>query len=269
MRQAITRIGRPFSELRDADQADSSAKLDLYCFPYAGARAWTVFDSWANELPDDVQRGLRCWSVDVRSAASGDEQLPSTSLPELLEGLLTAFVTSHEPPHVFLGHSMGALVSFELARALRLHGLPGPEHLIVSGRRAPQLPDRRPPVHGQAADVILNRLKELDGTPPEVLQQPEFIELFLPRLRADLAVCEAYAYEAGAPLSCSITALGGASDPEVNREDLLGWGEQTSSFFSSYTFPGGHFFPQTAYNLVLRVLTQDLRRVLRRLHRTF
>jgi medium-chain acyl-[acyl-carrier-protein] hydrolase len=266
MRQAINRIGRPISELRGADQSDSNAKLDFYCFPYAGARAWSVFDSWANELPDDVRRGLRCWSVDVRSGAADNEQ-PSTSLPELLEQLLTPIVTCHEPPYVFFGHSMGALVSFELARALRAHGLAAPEHLIVSGRRAPQLPDRRPPAHGQPAEIVLNRLEELDGTPREVLQEPELVELFLPRLRADLAVCETYAYEPEAPLSCSITALGGTSDPEVNREDLLGWGEQTSTFFSSYTFPGGHFFPHTAYHLVLRVLTEDLRRVLRRLHR--
>jgi medium-chain acyl-[acyl-carrier-protein] hydrolase len=105
---------------------------------------------------------------------------------------------------------------------------------------------------------------ELDGTPPEVLREPELLELVLPRLRADLAVCETYDYQPEPPLSCSITALGGTSDPEVDRDDLRAWGEQTTTGFSVYTFPGGHFFPQTAHNLVLRVVTEDLRRMLRR-----
>jgi medium-chain acyl-[acyl-carrier-protein] hydrolase len=239
--------------------------LDLYCFPYAGVPAWAVFDAWANELPADVRRGVRFWSVDIRSAGPSGEQSVRTSLGDVLDDLLPRLAPDLRPPFIFIGHSMGALVSFEMARALRRTNLPRPEHLIVSGHRAPQLPHRRPPVHAQPDSVLLKRLRELDGTPPEVLQEPELLDLFLPRLRSDLSVCESYDYAPEPPLSCSITALGGTSDPEVTRDDLLAWSEQTAMGFSIYTFPGGHFFPQTAHNLVLRVLTEDLRRVLRRL----
>src|SRR5664279_941119 len=267
IRRAIARIertssppGRAVGPARTLDGGDDL--LDLYCFPYAGARTWPVFDAWATDLPDDVRTGVRFWSVDVRvdprdGASEGAPML--TSLPDLLDDLLTTFSRGLHAPYVFVGHSMGALVSFELARMLRARHLSGPEHLVVSGHRAPQLPHRRPPVHGEPASVLLKRLMELDGTPPEVLEEPELMELILPRLRADLAVCETYSYRPEAPLPCSITALGGTSDPEVDRDDLQAWSEQTSSAFSFHTFPGGHFFPQTAHQLVLRVLTEDLR----------
>jgi medium-chain acyl-[acyl-carrier-protein] hydrolase len=241
--------------------------LDLYCFPYAGARTWAVFDSWAKELPGDIRRDVRFWSVDVRSARSSGEQPMTTSLHDLLDDLLAGFAGRLRSPFIFIGHSMGALVSFELARTLRRNNLSGPEHLIISGHRAPQLPHRRPPVHAEPESVLLKRLKELNGTPAEVLREPELLELLLPRLRADLAICETYDYRSEPPLSCSITALGGTSDPEVNRDDLQAWREQTTTGFSFYTFPGGHFFPHTAHNLLLRVLIEDLRRLLRRLPR--
>lgn len=270
MRRTIARIAPAVTGARvGADRhhtADASDELlDLYCFPYAGAPAWAVFDAWAIELPEDVRRDVRFWSVDIRSVGPGSRQPVRTSLPDVLDDLLPRFAHLLQPPFVFIGHSMGALVSFEVARALRTEHIPGPEHLVISGHRAPQLPQRRPPVHAQPDDVLLKRLRELDGTPPEVLQEPELLELILPRLRSDLSVCESYEYVPEAPLSCSITALGGISDPEVDRDDLGAWREQTTMGFSIYTFPGGHFFPQTAHNLVLRALTEDLRRVLRRL----
>ena len=273
MRRTIARIAPASAQLRDAagtyhtgDGADDL--LDLYCFPYAGASTWAVFDSWANELPEDVRRNVRFWSVDIRSAEASGKQAISMSLPDLLDDLLSGFTRRLRSPFIFVGHSMGALVSFEMARMLRRKNLSGPEHLVVSGHRAPQLPRRRPPVHAEPDRILLKRLRELDGTPPEVLREPELLELVLPRLRGDLAACETYSYLPEPALPCSITALGGNSDPEVNRDDLRAWAEQTATGFSLYTFPGGHFFPQTAHNLVLRVLTEDLRRVLRRLPRT-
>jgi medium-chain acyl-[acyl-carrier-protein] hydrolase len=266
MRPAIARVERASSKPRETHLRSSADDdlLDLYCFPYAGAATWPIFNSWASQLPSDIRRDVRFWSVDVRSAGLSGDQPTTTSLPDLLDDLLAGFARRLTSPVVFVGHSMGALVCFELARSLRRHNLSGPRHLIVSGHRAPQLPHRRRPIHTEPDNVLLDRLTELDGTPPEVLRERELLELLLPRLRADLAICETYDYQSEPPLSCSITALGGTSDPEVDRDDLRAWGEQTNAGFSVYTFPGGHFFPQTAHNLVLRVVAEDLRRVLRR-----
>jgi medium-chain acyl-[acyl-carrier-protein] hydrolase len=270
MRRTIARVERVSAQPHDGSRsantrAGDEAILDLYCFPYAGAATWAVYDSWSQELPDDICSDVRIQTVDIRATASRNERPASTSLPALVDDLLENFDEQLRPPFILLGHSMGALISFEIARALRRRNLAGPEHLIISGHRAPQLPRRRSPVHAESDSVLLARLRELDGTPPEVLQNRELLELFLPRLRSDLTICETYDYQPEPPLSCSITALGGTRDPEVDRDDLRAWGNQTTSAFSFYTFPGGHFFPQTAKNLVLRVVAEDLRRVQRRL----
>jgi medium-chain acyl-[acyl-carrier-protein] hydrolase len=238
------------------------ARLRLYCFPFAGVGSWHLFRSWAAELPADLQRDVELWSVDARQ--DEDAGSPATDLHQLV-GELLATADPGAEPYAFFGHSMGALVSFELARALRERGRPGPVHLVVSGHRAPQLPDPHPPVHALPESEIIAKLRRLEGSPPEVLGDPDLMELFLPRLRADLAACETYTYESGPPLPCSLTALGGAEDPEVGRKDLLAWREQVNGAFSLHFFPGGHFFPQNAQELVLRVLAQDLRRVLRRI----
>jgi medium-chain acyl-[acyl-carrier-protein] hydrolase len=160
---------------------------------------------------------------------------------------------------------MGALIGFELARALRADGVTPPAHLIVSGFRGPHLPDRHPIAHDLPDADLLARLRALGGTPPEILREPELMELLLPLLRADLGICETYVYGDLEPLACSLTALGGADDLEVDREELASWQSHVRGPFSIHIFPGGHFFLQTAQALVLRILARDLRDVLRRL----
>jgi medium-chain acyl-[acyl-carrier-protein] hydrolase len=163
---------------------------------------------------------------------------------------------------------MGALVCFEMARQLRRRSMPEPMHMIVSGHRAPQLQDHCPPIHELPDAEFQTQLRELGGTPETVLQNTELMDLLLPVLRADFAVCENYQYVDDEPLDCSITAFGGNSDPRVSREELVGWQAQTSKSFSVRMFPGGHFFVQTAQRLVLRILADDLKQVLKDLPRT-
>jgi medium-chain acyl-[acyl-carrier-protein] hydrolase len=251
----------PPGELTTCRRPNPEARLRLYCFPFAGAGSWQLFDSWADDLPGDIRRDVEIWTVDVR----GGEGSRATRLPELLSDVFVPLTSQLVAPYVFYGHSMGALVCFEYARRLHSEGLPDPEHLIVGGHRGPRLPYRRPPVHELPDHVVLDRLATLDGTPEEVLRDPEVMALFLPRLRADLAICETYAYGPGPPLPCSLTAFGGHQDPDVSREDILAWRAETGASFSAHMFPGGHFFPQQARTLVLDIVARDLRRVLRRI----
>jgi len=160
---------------------------------------------------------------------------------------------------------MGALLSYETAAKLNTQGAAGPVHMVVSGYRAPYLPGRHPPVHHLPDSDILAKVRRLGGTPEEVLGSPEAMELFLPALRADLAVCETYVYRPQEPLACSIAAFGGMDDAEVSREDLASWRSVTTESFSLHMFPGGHFFLHRAESVVLNELAQNLRHVLRRI----
>jgi medium-chain acyl-[acyl-carrier-protein] hydrolase len=185
---------------------------------------------------------------------------PFVELPALIEvlskALLPLFV---DKPFALFGHSLGTLVSFELARHLgRNHGI-RPVRLFVSAGPAPQIPHRELPVHNLPEREFLEELRRLNGTPVELLDHKELMDIVLPSLRADFALYESYRYSPEPPLDCPISAYGGLDDQHVKRRDLEGWRDQTSLSFSIRMFPGGHFFFRTAEPALLRFLAQELR----------
>jgi medium-chain acyl-[acyl-carrier-protein] hydrolase len=240
------------------------ARLRLLCFPFAGGGART-FSAWLVDLPPELERTVELWAVNLPGRESTLADARFTDLGSLVEALRPQIAPVLRAPFAFFGYSMGALIGFELARSLRTEGLDGPVHLVVSAFRAPHLPDPHEAMHDRPDADLVARLRELGGTPPEVLREPELIDLLLPLLRADLSICETYVHRAGEPLDCSLTAFGGADDAEVSREELEGWQSHARGPFELHVFPGGHFFIQTAQPLVLRLLARDVRAVLRRL----
>lgn len=183
---------------------------------------------------------------------------PFTQLPLLVQTLAEVISSELTKPFAFFGHSMGALISYELAQELRRREQPGPFHLFVSGHRAPQLPDLAAPIHALPRNEIVRELKQLNGTPEAVLRHDELIDLLLPTLRADLELCETYAYAEQTPLACPISAFGGLQDAKVSREALDAWQEQTYSSFTLKMFPGDHFFLHDAKVALLSTISRRL-----------
>ena len=245
-----------------SQRPNPTALLRLFCFPYAGGEP--AYETWIDRFPPEVRRNVELCSIHLPGRASNRSEPLFYELPPLLVTLERMIVPYHDLPYAFFGHSMGALLGFELARGLRRRELPGPVHLTVSGHRAPQRFDPNEAIHNMPDREFRAKLREFGGTPEEVLQNAELIELLTPILRADFAVCERYSYVPEAPLDCSITVFGGKDDPRVSRDELLDWGDQTTQSFSLQMFPGGHFFLQSAVSLFVRVLAQDLKNVLRR-----
>jgi medium-chain acyl-[acyl-carrier-protein] hydrolase len=140
---------------------------------------------------------------------------------------------------------MGGLISFERARQCYKQLQTCPVYLVVSGHRAPQLPDPHPPIHNLSESEFVIQLRLLDGTPESVPQDHELMELFLPLPRADFALCKSYAYSSDEALDCPISAFGGAEDGRVSRQELSAWRSQTHSSFKLHIFPGKHLFLHT------------------------
>ena len=131
-------------------------------------------------------------------------------------------------------------------------------HLFVSGRRAPQIPNPDPPTHNLPEPEFIEELRRLKGTPEEVLQNEELLHLLLPLLRADFTLCETYSSTHENPLTCPLSAFGGLQDPDVSREDIRAWREQTRGPFKMRFFRGDHFFLQKEQVSLLHALTLDL-----------
>jgi medium-chain acyl-[acyl-carrier-protein] hydrolase len=163
-----------------------------------------------------------------------------------MEALVDALMEQIEPllamRFALFGHSMGALVAFELARAIRARGSVGPVALFVSAHHGPQLERERTELHGLSDVDLRAELGRRGGTPPELLQSDAFMELLLPTIRADFEVCETYGYVERPPLECPIVAFGGSEDAQVGEDELRGWSEMTTSCFRLVMLRGGHFF---------------------------
>ena len=230
-------------------------RLRLFCFPYAGGGA-SIFHQWPQLLPGHID----VWAVQPPGREHRMRARPFTDLKALVEALYEAIRPHLGQPFAFLGHSMGSLVAFELARTLRRHGEPAPRFLIVSGRRAPHLPDttRKPPMHPLPDDAFVERLHELNGTPPDVLAHAELMRLLLPTLRADFQAVETYAYREEPPLSCPVAAFGGLKDKDISRAQVAEWRAMTRGPFSLHMFPGDHFFVNTDRQAVLEVVARKL-----------
>ncbi len=228
------------------------AALRLLCFPYAGGGA-SVFRTWPAALPADIE----LLAVELPGRETRFRERPFQRLSPLVAALTDAVAPHLQAPFAIYGHSLGALVGFGFARELRRRSLAGPVHLFVSGRRAPQLPERSP-MHHLPEPQFLDQLRRLGGIPDALFQQPDIMEVFSPILRADITVAEAEPMEPEPPLACPITALGGLTDDKARLEELDAWQAQTSAAFERETFPGGHFFIQSARTAFLASLSRRL-----------
>jgi medium-chain acyl-[acyl-carrier-protein] hydrolase len=190
---------------------------------------------------------------------------PFTSLHCLVDRLGENIHDKLHLPFAFYGHSMGALIAFELARELRRRDNVEPAQLFVSGRCAPHVIRSGPPKFNLADQQFVAEIRKLNGTPLELLENPQVADLFVPVLRADFQMVETYKCEPERPLSCPILAYGGFDDKNVSLEELQAWKEFTTGTFISRLFPGDHFFIHSAKDEFLEVLRVDMLRLLRNL----
>lgn len=237
-----------------------TARLRLFCFPYAGAGS-AAFGTWARQLPPVFE----CCIVQFPGRETRLREQPVSDWRVLMDALAEAIREWADKPFAFFGHSLGATVAFELTRRLRRDGDPLPIHLFVSGRAAPQLAPTRPPVHHLPDAEFRQELRQLQGTSEEVLQNEELMSLVMPFIRADFTLAECYPYHEEAPLALPLSAFGGSEDYYASEEAIKAWGQHTSATFEWRMYPGGHFFLHEHQSELLTAIGYDLRATLARL----
>ena len=229
------------------------ARLRLLCLPYAGGGTH-FFRDWPTHLPPWVE----VWVTQLPGRERRLREPPVANLQKLVGEIVEALLAHRDLPFVFFGHSMGALLVFEIARQLRRQRGPSPIQLIVSGHRAPQLPEPDPPIHQLPKEEFLEEVRRYNGIPEEVVQSKELLEIVLPALQADFTACETAEYIDEPPLACAISAYGGLEDPKVDRVSLEAWRDQTEGDFVLRLVPGDHFYIANNQKLFFELLTREL-----------
>ena len=217
----------------------SEPTVRLVCLPYAGGGS-AVYHRWRPAMPGGVELLPVC--LPGREQRIGEPV--AADLPAVARQVADEIAPQLDRPLVLLGHSMGALVAYELAHELRCRGVRTPELLVVAASGAPDSLPAAEPLHELPDDQFVSRMRErFDGIPPAVADNPELLALLLPVLRADVQLVETYRCPPRPPLDAEIVALGGTDDPAISAAKLAGWRTHTTGKFSARLMPGGHFFP--------------------------
>ncbi len=230
----------------------------LVCFPHSGAGA-SAYREWTGRLD-----GFRVHAVQYPGHESLYGEPLLRRMTPLVERLLADVGPGLEPPFAFFGHSLGALVAFELARELARRGMAGPTHLFVSACRSPHVPNPFPPFHRLPETQFREVVSRLGAGADGALEDAELWSLFEPILRADFEISETYASPPGPVLDCPVSVFGGRDDPFVERSALEAWRNETRGSFSLRLYPGGHFYHlSTAGAPVMDAIRADLAAVRR------
>ncbi|QGV82954.1 thioesterase [Streptomyces ficellus] len=227
--------------------APRPAAPQLHCFAHGGGSA-AEYLRWARDL-----RNAEVHAVQLPGRGSRTAEPVITSMDTLVESFLAAGPPLREP-FVFFGHSFGALLAFEVTRALRTAGQPLPAHLVVSGYPAPHLPRAASRLHLLGDRELMEAVSGLHGgIPEEVMACEELVTLAARALRADYQILETYAHRPQEPLPVPVTVLGGTED-RVTPEQLDAWRELTDAEVTVRQFTGGHFYLRDRPAPVLRTL---------------
>jgi medium-chain acyl-[acyl-carrier-protein] hydrolase len=225
----------------------------LICFPHAGGSP-IGFWPWSAAFPPDIEVATAL----LPGRSKRRNEPPFTRMPPLVAALEEGLAPLLDVPFALFGHSMGAIVAFELIRALRRRGSPLPVHLFVAAYGAPSLGRPFARMHDLPEPELLAELARIGGTPKSVLDEPYARDAIVPLLRADFAVMETWIYAPEAPLPVPITAFGGSDDLAAPRARLEAWRAESARGFGLRTFPGDHFFVHPAPAAMLEEIAATL-----------
>jgi medium-chain acyl-[acyl-carrier-protein] hydrolase len=226
--------------------------LRLLVFPFSGGTA-AAYVHWASRLPDQIE----LCAVELPGRGFRFRQPAYEDFFALVDSLDRELRASRDQPFALFGHSMGAMVAFELARRWSADGGTPPQRLFVSGLPAPQWFDTTTLREALAEDRLLDHLAKWGAVAPAARDQ-DVLALGMPAMQADLRALASWSYREAAPLPCPITALRGTTDALTPLEPMQAWRQHTQSEFRLATFPGDHFYFQVERARLLRVLADDL-----------
>lgn len=229
----------------------SPSHMRLFCFPHAGGNA-NNYIHWQKSLSP----GIELCVIQLPGRTSRMIESPITNMAALVEAIVEGIGPYLDKPFAFFGHSMGAVVAYEVSQRLRKLDKPSPIHLFVSSCRGPAMPLKRQPIYNLPFDDLLTALANLNGTPSEALDNKELMAMMEPVIRADFEIIETRSYNEQAALDLPITALGGKQDPSVSTLELQAWKQHTNAGFWLKLFEGDHFYYADQEKALMRQISE-------------
>lgn len=234
---AITTKSKQFARLGGL-QARATGRVRIFCFAYAGGSP-SAFAGWGERLGPEIE----VLSAHLRGRAMRFSEPPDRTMAKIVEDLFEGLRTHLDLPYAFYGHSLGALMAFELILRLQREGLPLPEHFFIGASVPPHLGLIHEEIHHlKDAEFVTAIQDRYSGIPDAVLNEPELMEIFLPVLKADFTAYERYRLAGTERIEIPITAFEGDTDPGIPTGTMAAWEKLTEGAFELYTVPGGHFF---------------------------
>lgn len=231
--------------------ASADNAIRLVCFPHAGGSA-----NYYLSLSESLAPAIEVLAVQYPGRQDRHQERRVENISDLADLIFAALKSWNDRPFAFFGHSLGAILAFEVARRFQQLDQ-APVRLFVSGRAAPTR-YRNDWIHRRDDTGVVAELHRIGGTDRALLNDPELLKLILPTIRSDYKALETYVFTPAPPLNCAITALIGTSDPKVTAAEAAAWAEQCAGEFELYTFPGGHFYLDERQPEVIDAITGSL-----------
>lgn len=241
---AVNHISKRWRSLKPL-VAQPDASIRLLCFPYAGGSA-TIFRRWPVLFAD-----IEIIGAQYRGRGARIGERPHRSIGEFVEEAVIDIEDFFDKPYAIFGHSMGAMVAFDLARKIAENSARQPVHLFLSGLASPWTRVVGNRIHDLPDRDFLYELKNLGGTPSDILENPDILEILLPVIRADLEAAHHWHVAEHCDLRIPITVFGGAEDRGIPTEALADWASCTSGSVEIHLHPGGHFFVHDEFPAVI------------------
>lgn len=229
-------------------------KTKLFCFPYAGGSSM-IYSKWKNRLDNSID------FIPVELNGRGKKY--GKTLYENMDEVVADIYDSisnviEESEYALFGHSMGSLIALEIALKVLKKTRKPPVHIFFSGQKAPHIKNNIAQRHTLPNDEFIEEIAKLGGTPKELFENPELLDVFLPILRSDFKVVETYEYKHDfRKLSCDITVINGNEDKFTEKE-ISGWRELTDKSCKIIMLNGGHFFINEKTKEIINIINYTL-----------
>lgn len=230
----------------------AESTVRLVCFPHAGGSA-----GWFRPLAQALAPRFETLAIQYPGRQDRHREHLLESVAELADAAFASLRHRVDPPFAFFGHSLGAVLAFEVACRFEQLTPTGPVRLFASARRAPSVA-RDESVHLLDDRGLVGEITRLGGTDPSVLDDPELRALVLPVVRAGYRAVETYACPPGARVTCPVSVFAGSSDPVTPLEEATAWSLHTTKGTETRVFDGGHFYPDGNWPAVAAAISAAL-----------